>query len=676
MVKIFHRRDAETQRFFNKDWRKRKIISFSLRLCVSAVIFFWIVCGVSAQTKFRAPELAGGKSWLNTEQPLSLAALKGKVVLLDFWTYGCINCIHIIPDLKKLEEKYANSLVVIGVHSAKFDNEGETENIRQIILRYGLAHPVVNDADFKIWNAYGIIAYPGLVLIDPDGFIVQRWYGEGQFDEIETEIAQTVADFRRKGILKEQPLKFTLERAKFGDMPLAFPGKVLADAKQKRLFISDSNHNRIVVTDFDGKLLFTIGSGKTALTDGNFASASFNRPQGLALDGEILYVADTENHAVRKIDLQRKTVETISGNGKQAAWRSTGGNAKLAALSSPWDLAKDGNSLYIAMAGTHQIWRLDLEKQSVAPFAGSGAEARIDGKLTDSAFGQPSGIVSDGKNLFIADSETNIIREIDLERRTVETLAGGDLYDFGDVDGEGDEVRFQHPLGIAIYGDSLLLADTYNHKIKLLDPVNQTVKTFLGTGKSGQTDGLDATFYEPAGLSIADGKLFIADTNNHAIRVADLKTKRVSTLKIEGLTPPQTPEIESDYSPNLSVLKLAAQEINAAGNATLILNLDFPEGFHLNGKAPNRYEITIEKDKNTFAANVSKKFNSLPLTIPFPVLKKGSNVLRAKFTIYYCREDDTGVCLIKTLAWEIPLKIVPGKNVSNRIELKETLKPN
>src|SRR6185436_20084242 len=178
MVKTFHRRDAETQRFFNKDWRKQKIISFSLRLCVSAVILF-LVSSIEAQTKFRAPELTGGKSWLNVEQPLSLAALKGKVVLIDFWTYGCINCIHIIPDLKKLEAKYANQLVVIGVHSAKFDNEGETENIRQIILRYGLEHPVVNDADFKIWNDYGVVAYPGLVLIDPDGFMIARWYGEG-----------------------------------------------------------------------------------------------------------------------------------------------------------------------------------------------------------------------------------------------------------------------------------------------------------------------------------------------------------------------------------------------------------------------------------------------------------------------------------------------------------------
>jgi DNA-binding beta-propeller fold protein YncE len=660
--------------FFNN-----KSVKIRLNQCSSVFYFllliFLFTVTTSAQTKIRAAELTGGKSWLNTEKPLSLAALKGKVVLLDFWTYGCINCIHIIPDLKRLEEKYPNQLVIIGVHSAKFENEGETENIRQIILRYGIEHPVVNDADFKIWDAYDIIAYPGLVLIDPEGYIVQKWFGEGQAAEIDAQIGKTVGDFRRKGSLREQPLTFSLEKAKVGDLPLAFPGKVLADAKSRRLFISDTNHDRIVVTDLDGKLLYTIGSGKTALADGNFANAGFNRPQGLALDGETLYVADTENHAIRRIDLLKKTVATIAGNGKQAEWKTIGGNVKNAELNSPWDLVKDGNSLYIAMAGTHQIWELDFAAQTVAPFAGTGAEARLDGKLGASAFGQPSGIASDGKNLYVADSETNIIREINLQKQLVKTLVGGDLFVFGDEDGEGSEARLQHPLGVAFYGENVLIADTYNHKIKILDPDRQIVKTFLGTGKSGQTDGKTPTFYEPAGISVADGKLYIADTNNHAIRVADLKTKQVSTLKIEGLTPPAAVETES-VSPNLSVIKFPSQEVGVKSESSLVFDLRFPEGYHLNTNAPNRYEITTGKGSKIVIANAKGKYKSVPLTIPFTVSKKGASVLKAKLTVYYCREDNTGVCLIKTLAWEIPLKAVAGKNAASRIELKETLKVN
>ena len=682
---------TDKHRYLNRKYslRLKILISASLRLC-GLIFLFGLTTLLFAsqmihQTKVRAPELAGGAGWLNTDKPLSLAALKGKIVLLDFWTYGCINCIHIIPDLKKLEAKYSNELVVIGVHSAKFDNEKDTENIRKIILRYGIEHPVINDADFKIWDAYTVKAYPTQVLIDPSGYIVGDFVGEGHSSEIDKAIGETVAEFRKKGSLNEQPLKFALERAKVGDLPLAFPGKVLADTQTNRLFISDTNHNRIVITDLNGKLLDVIGSGKTALTDGSYNAASFNHPQGLFLENEKLYVADTQNHAIRLIDLGKKTVETISGNGKQAAWKSTGGDAKTSELSSPWDLTKVGDALYVAMAGTHQIWKLDTAKNTVAPFAGSGAEARYDGTLAESAFAQPSGIVSDGVNLFVADSESNIIRQIDLqkkdvekkdvEKEEVETLVGGDLYIFGDTDGEGDDVRLQHPLGVVLYDGKLLIADTYNHKIKLLDIENKTVVTFSGTGKSGQNDGANATFYEPAGLSIAGGKLFIADTNNQAIRVLDLKTKRVSTLKIEGLTPPTASQNETEnVSPNLQETVTEAKTVAANSQNSLVFQINLPAGFHLNTAAPNRFEITTTNAKNIKIAVPKLKFNKIPLVIPFQTLQKGDAAIKAKLTVFYCREDNTGTCNIKTLAWQIPVKVSVGGKNSNKIELAATLK--
>ncbi|MGI8641607.1 MAG: thioredoxin-like domain-containing protein [Pyrinomonadaceae bacterium] len=620
--------------------------------------------------RVRAPELNGGIGWLNTDKPLSIAGLKGKIVLLDFWTYGCINCIHIIPEIKKLETKYGNQLVVIGVHSAKFENEKDTENIRKIILRYGVEHPVINDADFKIWDAYAIRAWPGLVLIDPDGYIVGRWFGEGQFATIESQITQAITEFRKKGNLNEQPLKFALEKAKVGDLPLAFPGKVLANEKLKRLFISDSNHNRIVVTDFDGKLIETIGSGTAAAKDGDFTTASFNRPQGLALDGDRLYVADTENNLIRRVDLKTKKVETIGGTGKLEDFNGVGGIAATTAISSPWDLALVGRNLFIAMAGSHQIWRMDLEKNLLEPYAGTRAEARLDGKIDESAFAQPSGIVSDGKRLLVADSESNIIREIDFDKETVETLVGGDLFDFGDIDGEGDDVRLQHPLGVALYDGKILIADTYNHKIKLLDTEKRTVTTFLGTGKSGQTDGRTATFYEPAGLSIADGKLFVADTNNHAIRVVDLKTKEVSTLKITGLTPPTESKNETDnFSTNTKETKLETQVVSANAANSLVFNINLPEGYHLNPSAPQRYDVSVENGQNVKIANPKEKFNKLPLIVPFQTDKKGAATLKAKLTVYYCREDNTGTCRIKTLVWKIPLNVVAEKKVSSKVEI-------
>jgi thiol-disulfide isomerase/thioredoxin len=618
------------------------------------------------KAKVRAPELNGGRSWLNTDKHLSLQALRGKVVLLDFWTYGCINCIHIIPDLKKLEAKYANQLVVIGVHSAKFFNEAETENIRKIILRYEIEHPVVNDADYKIWEEYAVRAYPTQVLIDPSGYVVDVYIGEGHAAKVDSQIAETIAEARKRGQLNEKPLAFALESAKVGNLPLAFPGKVLADEKSNRLFISDSNHNRIVITDLQGKLLDIIGNGKAALTDGNFQTATFKRPQGLVLDGENLYVADTENHAVRLVNLKTKQVETLSGDGKQGAWRSKGGNAKTSRLSSPWDVVKVGSGLYIAMAGTHQIWKLDFGKNTVAPYAGTSAEARWDGAIDESAFSQPSGLVTDGKKIWVADSEANIIREIDLQKETVETLVGGDLWVFGDKDGEGDEVRLQHPLGVVLHNGKVLIADTYNHKIKELDTEKRTVKTFLGNAKSGQVDGTKPQFYEPAGLSIAGEKMFVADTNNHAIRVVDLQTKSVSTLKIAGLTSPKEDETASG-SPNLKELKIEAQEVAANSTNSIVFNVTLPKDFQINTDAPNRFEITAD-GKNIRFETPKGKFDKLPLSIPFEALQTGATSIKAKFTVYYCREDKTGECLIKTLSWNVPIKF-SDKAANSQIQL-------
>ena len=639
---------------------------------------------MSAQdrARVRAPEIQGGRGWLNTDKPLSLAALKGKIVLLDFWTYGCINCIHIIPDLKKLEAKYANQLVVIGVHSAKFQNERETENIRRIILRYEIEHPVYNDSEYAVWQSYGVRAWPTQVLIDPAGYIIGGVSGEGNYDIIDQTIAKVADEFRKRGELNEQPLKLVLERAKVGDLPLAFPGKILADVGTDRLFIADSNHNRIVITKLDGTLVETIGTGEAGAADGPFNKATFYRPQGLALAGDKLYVADTENHLIRRIDFNLRTVETIAGTGEQSheyAKSGVGSPARSTALSSPWDLQLVGNTLYIAMAGPHQIWKLDLDKNEVAVFAGSGREARLDGPLQESGFAQPSGLATIGQTLYVADSESNIIRAIDLSGGKVKTLVGGDLFEFGDADGTGDEVRLQHPLGLLALGDKLLIADTYNHKIKELDPKRERVTSLFGTGKPGQVDGASPSFYEPGGLAIANDKLYVADTNNHAIRVVDLRTKQASTLRISGLTPPEQKMLTSEASaaPNSEEIKIPAQQLRAGSHPTLEINADLPQGYHLNPMAPQRYKISIEDGNSVavdekLAARTARDLK-LPLRIPLNAVSTGSANIRAQVTLFYCREDNTGTCRIKTLVWQIPIQVTGDSNAPNEIKVKGKL---
>ena len=492
--------------------------------------------------KVKAPGLDGGVAWLNTKEPIKLEDLKGRVVLLDFWTLCCINCIHTLPDLARLETKYGGSLVVIGVHSPKFPNEEKTESIRKAVLRYQIKHPVINDAKHAIWRRYQVRAWPTLVLIDPEGNFVGYTSGEGRYDVLDKYIGELVTEYKKKGTLKTKLLPFQLERRKesAAKHPLYFPGKILADAKHDRLYIADSTHHRIVITDLAGKLIETVGTGLEGKKDGSFDEASFSDPQGMARVGNILYVADRKNHMIRALDLKKKTVKVAAGTGKQDRFgRFAQGDALKTGLNSPWDLLYHQGKLFIAMAGHHQIWTFNLTTNEVSPYAGNGRENIADGTLMDeSEFAQPSGLATDGKTLYVADSETSSIRAVPMNGKgKVETLVGSGLFVYGDKDGTGKEVRLQHALGVAYKNGLLYVADTYNSKIKTLDPKTKECKTFSlkEMGKKSKLPILG----EPGGISFAGDKLYVADTNNHRIRVIDMKSHVVSTVGIEALTPPE-----------------------------------------------------------------------------------------------------------------------------------------
>jgi DNA-binding beta-propeller fold protein YncE/peroxiredoxin len=501
----------------------------------------------------RAPELQG-TAWFNTPQPLTLADLRGKLVLLDFWTYCCINCLHVLEDLKYLEAKYAGRpLAVIGIHSPKFTNEDDPESVRQAIARYGITHPVMLDSGRRTWDAYGVRGWPTLVLVDPRGYVLGRVSGEGNRERLDAAIAQAFDLLGQAEALDPTPLPVRLE-AESGafspESPLLYPGKVLADEASNSLYIADTGHHRIVRADLDGGAYMTIGDGESGAIDGDYETARFRAPQGMALDAarNCLYVADTGNHLLRRIDLETQSVTTIAGTGEQGLRRAEGGPALSTPLNSPWDLCLLENQLYIAMAGSHQIWVYHPANETIAVFAGSGAEHRTDGSAMQAAFAQPSGIATDGVNLYIADSEISSVREIELAgpEPKVRTLAGGDLFQFGDRDGRADMARMQHPLGVAWVpvgapaGGTLYVADTYNHKLRRLDAATRDLSSFSGKSSAGFEDGppLMARFREPSGLSYARGRLYVADTNNSAIRVVSLPDGSVSTLALPGLCAP------------------------------------------------------------------------------------------------------------------------------------------
>jgi DNA-binding beta-propeller fold protein YncE len=431
---------------------------------------------------------------------------------------------HVLPAVRKLEEKYEDSLVVIGVHSGKFITERDTNNIRTATQRLGMAHPVVNDRHFRTWRAYNVSAWPTLVLVSPDGKYIGQHAGEITFEMFAPILEAVNAAYAQQGLLDRTPMHFDPDPAPETASPLHFPGKVLADPAGNRLFIADTGNSRVLVAQpgeggASASISRTIGSGQPGFKDGSFTEAALNHPEGMAVRGSTLYIADTENHSIRAADLDAGTLSTIAGTG-ELGYTRTGGAGKSTALNSPWDLLERDGYLYIAMAGTHQIWRMDLASGEVQPFAGSGRENIDDGPNPTATLAQPSGLTTDGKRLYFADGESSAVRAADFASDGyVQTLLGEGLFEFGDRDGKGPQVRLQHCLGVAYHSGKIFVADTYNNKVKTYNLSTKECITSLGLGETAEP-------YEPGGLSVWVGddgaRLYVADTNNHSVLCANI----------------------------------------------------------------------------------------------------------------------------------------------------------
>ncbi len=638
------------------------------------------------------PEFPKGLDWLNSKKPLTKKDLKGKIVILDFWTYCCINCMHILPELKILEKQYPNELVVIGVHSAKFDTEKDTENILNAMRRYEIEHLVVNDADHKIWDNLGVSSWPTLMLIDPEGKVLGGHSGEFKAADLSPVIDKAIEYYRGEGLLDEKP--FPVDIAYNATSPLLYPGKVLADEAGGRLFISDSNHNRIVIAGLDGKLIDIIGSGAIGRDDGSYAKASFDHPQGCILDKDTLYIADTENHMLRKVDLKAKKVSTIAGVGQQAKHSWPGldeaeisgdlperfvGKPLMTALNSPWDLWIHDKDLYIAMAGSHQIWKMPLDESEIGPYSGNGREDIVDGDLLPkrpyakgfASFAQPSGLSSDGTWLYVADSEGSSVRAVPFDStKEVGTVIGtaelpyGRLFEFGDVDGPKETAKLQHCIGLTYAKGKIYVADTYNNKIREVDPKTGAVKTIAGKGRKnpGASDK-DGTFGEPAGVSYAKGKLYVADTNNHLIRTIDLASGKVGTLAIAELKPPAAPKVEKKPSfRGAANERVALAKVKAEKSALkLHVTLKVPAGWKINAEAPMSYWLDSAKeagpaDRSAFGKKKLDK-PAAEFDVTVPVKGTGEDEIAVSLTYYYCEKSDDGVCKTGSVIFTVPVSI-------------------
>ncbi|WP_166974859.1 NHL domain-containing thioredoxin family protein [Brevibacterium atlanticum] len=475
--------------------------------------------------KVRAPELVG-RRWMNSGgKDLTLADLRGKVVLLDFWTFCCINCLHVLDELRPLEEKYGRELVIIGVHSPKFEFERTVEAVDQAVERYQVEHLVLDDPDLITWQAYTARAWPTLAVIDPEGYLVATMSGEGHAAGLTEIIEGLITEHSAKGTLHSGDGPYVPPPAPETD--LFYPGKATR-LPSDNLLVSDSGHHSLVEYDATGRTIIRrIGTGARGADDGDFATATFSEPGGIAVlpdelaakVGYSLVVADTVNHLLRGIDLETETVTTLAGTGEQhmvgAIDNVRGKHGELGRydgpgrdvkLSSPWDVlfVPATAEVVVAMAGNHTIWSFDPADGSIRILSGTMNEGLSDGDAESAWFAQSSGLDLDSEGrVLIADSETSSVRRLDPATGGVSTLVGVGLFDFGFRDGPAAEARLQHPLGVRSLPDgSIAIADTYNGAIRRFDPTTEEVTTLA----RGLREPSDILVVDAAGAAGAAGE--------------------------------------------------------------------------------------------------------------------------------------------------------------------------
>jgi len=481
--------------------------------------------------RVRAPELSG-RGWLNTGgATYSIGELRGRFVLLDFWTFCCVNCLHVIDELGPLEEKYAEELVVVGVHSPKFVHEADPDALRAAIERYGVHHPVLDDPELVTWQAYTARAWPTLVLVDPEGYVVAQYAGEGHVHAIDRMLGELVEEHRAKGTL--QPGDSPYVPPEVEPSLLRFPADAVP-LGSGRVLVADARHDRVV--ELDGDEVVREWGG-------------FHEPNGLCVVGSTAYVADTVHHQLRAIDLESGEVTVVAGDGHQ--WMQGDATDRL---SSPWAVAWWQERVWVAMAGIHQLWTFDPAAGRTEVAAGTTHEGLVDGPLAEAWFAQTSGLAVDGVRLWLADSETSSLRYV--EGGEVHTVVGQGLFDFGFRDGPADQALLQHPLGVTVLPDrSVAVCDTYNGAVRRYDPVTgdvSTVASGLAEPSAAYVDGAELVVVEsaahrltrvPLGAAARHTRGFSQTTQRPVTEVAaDLEL-------VVAFTPPPGQKVDDRFGP-------------------------------------------------------------------------------------------------------------------------------
>ncbi|WP_329315282.1 NHL domain-containing thioredoxin family protein [Streptomyces sp. NBC_01262] len=578
---------------------------------------------MTARARVRAPELVGKGGWLNTGgKNLTLAELRGSIVILDFWTFCCVNCLHVLDELRELEEKHRDTVVIVGVHSPKFVHEADHEAVVDAVERYGVHHPVLDDPELATWKQYAVRAWPTLSVIDPEGYVVAQHSGEGHAHALEALIGELEAEHGARGTLRRGDGPYVPPEPVATD--LRFPGKAVG-LPGGGFLVSDTTRHRLVEMAADGETVVRTIGGPGVL----------NEPQGLALlpDGRVI-VADTVNHALAEYDPGTGDITRAAGTGKQW-WQGspTSGRALEVDLSSPWDVAWFGGKVWIAMAGVHQLWTYDPEAGTVEVAAGTTNEGLVDGPADEAWFAQPSGLAvsAAGDRLWIADSETSALRWIGPDG-VVHTAVGSGLFDFGHRDGTAGQALLQHPLGVTALPDgSVAVSDTYNHALRRYDPATDEVTT------------LATDLREPSGAVLDGEEIVVVESARHRLTRLRLPEEAVRVEAVAHRT--QRPATEV-----------------AAGALRLDVVFSAPAGQKLDERYGPSTRLLVSSTPPELLADGAGKGTDLGRDL---VLRDGvaEGVLHVSAMAASCDDDPANeypACHVHQQDWGVPVRVVEG----------------
>ena len=638
-------------------YKDKSLIIFMVALLIVVYSIFSVASFLFKSSSLKDPQfsdltLVKKEKLINLSKPLSNSLLKDKIIVLDFWNYSCVSCIEGIEKIKKLQERFGNKVLFIGVHSSRFQNEKRQLAVKKSVIKHDITYPVINDDDLKLFNHFEVDAFPTAILISPKGKIYKKYRGNAEVAKhLKKDIKKLIS--KNKFSLNRSPAPLRLAKYDTLGNILSFPSKIIyvkeftygVHKKLPALFISNSAQNNIIVSALSGKIIAKIGSGEEMLHDGDFSTASFKMPQGLEFYDNKLYVADTANHAIRMIDFNSKKVSTLIGNGQKGEILKFSGkkSAQNIQLNYPSDVELRKKELIIANLGSNQILSYNIVDNNLSIIAGNGQNKTQDGKYPNNSLSKPADIAIHDSKIYFLDSASSTLRYID-KNNNVTTLIGDSNEIRGFKDGKLGEAMLQNPLGLDVDETGIYIADSFNHAIRKYSFKNKRLNTLTG-GTVGVDIGSQkhSKFDEPSSIFATPSSFFIVDSNNN--RIIETDRQKLSSKIIDIIPQLKLPKKSFlEYMPNLQ----SSEQVSIAADSKIEIEIDIAQNWKLNDSAPSFINLLQITDSNEADLIASFDWQEISLKkLKISSLKHNKRYI-LQGVIYHCENRKDALCFVKS----------------------------